>query len=94
MGWFSCHVLSATRYAAATDRNLKVHKLLGKCAHLVVEAERVVADLLRREDKVALSLLFALQDDLSARALDSVVDIERATRLNLWQQRTVSARVR
>jgi hypothetical protein len=40
-----------------TDSNLKVNKLLGERAHLVVEAELVFADLVCREDKVSLSLL-------------------------------------
>lgn len=34
--------------------------------------------MLRSEDKVALSLLFTLEDDLAIRALDEVIDIERS----------------
>jgi hypothetical protein len=47
-----------------TYSNLEVHHLLCKSAHLVVEAEPVFADIVRREDKVALSLLCAVEDDL------------------------------
>lgn len=69
----------------STNSNLEVDEFLGKCAHLVVEAERVLSNQLRSEDEVALSLFFALQDDLSAGTLDEVVDIKRATRLNLFR---------
>lgn len=69
--------------SAAAYRNLNVDKLLGKGAHLVAEAERVVAGLLGRKGKVALALLFARHDDLVVRGRDFVVDIERATGLDL-----------
>src|SRR5699024_8260371 len=65
----------------ATNRNVKVDVFLGKRAHLVVEAERVLAGLLGRKDKVAAPLLFALENDLATRALDDVVDIKRTARL-------------
>lgn len=71
--------------AATTNSNLEVDEFLGKCAHLVVEAERVVSNQLRSEDEVALPLFFALQDDLSTGTLDEVVDIKRTTRLNLYR---------
>jgi hypothetical protein len=64
---------------ATTNSNLEIDKFLRKCAHLVVEAERVLPDQLRSEDKVALSLFFALQDDLSTGTFDEVVDIKRTT---------------
>ena len=70
----------------ATNRNVKVDVFLGKRAHLVVEAERVLAGLLGRKDKVAAPLLFALENDLATRALDDVVDIKRTARLDLqWE---------
>lgn len=47
-----------------TYRNLKVDHLLGECAHLVVEAEAVLARVVRREDEVALSLFYAIENDL------------------------------
>lgn len=67
-----------------THRNLEIHHLLGKCRHLVVEAELVLADALRRENKVALSLLRPVYDDLVARRGDGEVDIERTTGLDLY----------
>lgn len=75
----SLNVVFVKYWAATTNSNLEVDVFLRKCAHLVVEAERVISNQLRSEDEVALSLLFALQDDLSTGALDEVVDIKRAT---------------
>lgn len=60
-------------------RNLKVDELVGDGAHLVVEAELVVTDLVAGEDEVALALLLALGDDLARRGVDLEVDIERAS---------------
>jgi hypothetical protein len=65
------------------DGNLKVDILLGKGAHLVVKAERVVTNHVGREDKVALPLLLAVHDDLAIGTLNNVVDIERTSRLDL-----------
>lgn len=64
-------------------RDFKINKLLGKCAHIVIKAESVLARLFRGEDEVALSLLLRAHDDLVAGTDDAVVHIERATRLNL-----------
>lgn len=58
------------------DGDLKVDKLLGEGAHLVVEAERVCAGLLSGEDEIALAFLLGLEDDLAAGGFDDVVDIE------------------
>ena len=66
--------------------NLKVNHLLRVCAHVVVEAELVLADLVGGEDKVALALLLALHDGLGAGASHIIVDIERAAGLNLRGQ--------
>lgn len=63
--------------------DLKVDVFLGKGAHLVAEAERVVTGFLRSKGKVTLTLLFALKDNLAVRSLNNVVDIERATGLDL-----------
>lgn len=62
-----------------THRNLEVDELVGDGAHLVVEAKLVVADLVAGEDKVALTLLLALGDDLPRRGVDLEVNIERAS---------------
>lgn len=74
-----------------TNGNLEINKLLGECAHLVVEAERVLANLVRREDEVALTLLFAVQDDLLVGGLHNIVDIERTTGLHLDEKSARSA---
>lgn len=66
-----------------TYGDLEVDKLFGKGAHLVVEAERVGAGLLRGENKVSLPLLLARENNLAVRALNLVIDIERAARLHL-----------
>ncbi len=67
-------------------RNLKVDKLLGVGAHLVVEAELVLAGVPRREDKVALPLLLAVHDVPPIGARDAVVDVEGAAGLHLQRQ--------
>ena len=59
-----------------TNGNLKVDKLLRVSAHFVVEAKFVVADLVSREDEVALTLLFPVQNDLIPWTGDIVVYIE------------------
>lgn len=68
--------------------DFKINKLLGKCAHIVVKAESVLARLFRREDKVALSLLLRAHDDPISRTDNAVVDIERAPRLDLLKEYT------
>ena len=69
--------------ARGTYRDLKVHELLCPGAHLVVEAEPVLADIIRREHKITLLLLLALQNDTFLRSHDFVIDIEGSTGLNL-----------
>ena len=64
-------------------RNLKINIFIRKSRHLVIEAEPVLADRLRCEDIITLTLLAPLQDDLLSWADDGVVDIERAARLDL-----------
>ena len=63
--------------------DFKVDKLLCKCAHLVIEAESVFSRLARSEDEVALSLLFPIHDDLVPRSHDLIIDVERASCLDL-----------
>ncbi len=75
---------ACVRVCVCTDRNLKVHHLLGKRRHLVVEAERILARLVGREDKVALALLLAVHDLLVAGALDGVVHVKRTASLDLY----------
>lgn len=59
-------------------RNLKVDKLVGVGAHLVVEAELVLAGFLRSEDKVSLPLLLPIHDVPPIRTRDPEVDVEGA----------------
>lgn len=63
--------------------NLKVDKLVGHGTHLVVEAKRVIADLIAGKDKVALTLLCALSYNLARRGSHLEIDIERTSRLHL-----------
>ena len=60
-----------------TDRNLEVDEFLGERAHLVVEAELVLARHSRGEDKVSLPLLLSLQNYLAEWPSHLIVDIER-----------------
>lgn len=76
-------VAGRTRERRRTYGNLKVDELLGECAHLVAEAERVLAGCLGGKGKVALALLFALHNDLAHGAFDNVVNVKRATGLHL-----------
>ncbi len=66
-----------------TYANLEVDVFVRVRAHLVAEAELVLARVGGREDVVALSLVQALEDDLAGGAGHIVVDVERAARLNL-----------
>lgn len=64
-----------------TYSDFKINELLSKSAHLVVEAETVLADLVGCEYKVALALLCAVEDDLllaaiGARTDNRVVDVK------------------
>lgn len=66
-------------------RDFKINKLLGKSAHIVIKAESILACLFRGEHKVPLSLLLRAHDNLVPGTDDAVVDVERATRLNLLE---------
>jgi hypothetical protein len=76
-------MISAGEKGNETYGNLEIDKLFGKCAHLVAEAKRVLANLLRCKSKIALALLFALHNDLALGSLDNVVNIKRTAGLNL-----------
>jgi hypothetical protein len=67
----------------STYRNLKIYHLLRKSAHLIIKAEPILAHIIRRKHKVALSLLRAVEDDLVRGARDRVVDVEGAAGLDL-----------
>lgn len=63
--------------------NFKVYRLIGKRGHFIAEAEAVLAQVVRREDELALPLLVALGDDPLARGVNLVVDVERPAVLYL-----------
>ena len=65
-----------TRRLQKTYGNLEIYHLLCECAHLVAEAEAVLAHVIGREDKVALALLVAVENKLVGRTDNLVIDIE------------------
>jgi hypothetical protein len=71
----------ATRFAL--DHNVKVDELVREGGHVVLEAEGVLADGVRRQDVVALSLALAVQQHLLVRVLDVKVNVEAAAGLDL-----------
>lgn len=71
----------ATRYATHSD--LKVHKLLGESAHLVVKAESIFSNIVGREDEVALAFLLTIHNYSFIGSDDLIVNIERASCLDL-----------
>lgn len=83
-GYLGCSCLFV--FAGVTYSNLEVNHLLGESRHLIVEAERVFTVALGSEDVVTLSFLRTVQDDLAAWCSHGVVNIEGATRLNLFQK--------
>jgi hypothetical protein len=66
-----------------TYSDLEINKFLSEGTHLIVEAESVFARLASCEDKVALSLLLSIHDDLLIGTHNLVIDIERSSRLDL-----------
>lgn len=72
------------RLQQTTYGNLKVHHLLRKGAHLVVEAEAVFANIVCGEYKVTLALLCAIENESVSGADDGIIDIERTTGLYLF----------
>ena len=72
------------RRKAQTYSDLEIHHLLRKSTHLIIETEAVLARVIRREHKIPLSLLAPFQHELVVRPDNRVVDIERATGLDLF----------
>lgn len=64
-------------------RNFKIHRLLRKCAHVIIETKPVFALLFRRKDKIPLSLLGRFHNDLAIRGDDAVIEVKRSTGLDL-----------
>ena len=73
-----------------TYRNLKIHIFLSKSAHIVVEAEGIVANQVGCKDEVSLAFFLAIKNDFASRPFHNVVDIERAPRLDLRRQNVSS----
>lgn len=69
--------------AGTTYGNLEIHHLLSERRHIVIKAECVFASGQGREDKVALSFLGAILDNLAAGRGHGEIDIEGAARLDL-----------
>jgi len=68
-------------------RDFKIHHLLRPGAHLVVEAEAVLARLFCREDGVELPLFTVLHYYLVVGTHHAVVDVEGAAGLHLYRAR-------
>jgi len=66
-----------------TYSDLKIHSFIRYRTHAVVEAERILAHVVRREDEVALALFLAVDYCLVAGADHAVVDVEGAAGLYL-----------
>ena len=92
--WVSSHVhgdgegglkgiLGGRRGGGTTHRDLKIHHLFRKRAHLVVEAYSILADFLSREHEIPLPLFFIRHDHSVAGASHAVVYIEGAAGLDL-----------
>ena len=63
--------------------DLKVYHFIGSGVALIAETESVLSGVLRREDKVALSLFRVSQDNPVMGSHDFIVDLKLAAGLNL-----------
>ena len=59
-----------------TYGNFKVHQLLCKRAHLVVEAEAVISNIACSEHEVTLALPCAIKNNLISRTGNYVIDVK------------------
>jgi hypothetical protein len=69
--------------SGTTYSDLEIHHLLRERRHLIVEAEPVLSNIIRREHEVALTFLCPIKYHLLSGSIYNVVDIEGATRLDL-----------
>ena len=76
------HVLAGCK-GEGTNSNLEIDKLLCKSTHLVIEAESIFAHICRCEDKVSLSFLLPIHNNLVLWSHNLVINIERTTCLDL-----------
>jgi hypothetical protein len=63
--------------------DLKIYHFIWSGVTLIAETESILSGILRREDKVALSLFRVFQDDPVIGSHDFIVDLKLAARLNL-----------
>lgn len=82
-----CWNSRVTRKRRGAYGDFKVDQLLCESAHLVVEAEAVLADFIGCEDEVTLSFLGSVEDDFLLPAIGSwadnrIINVERTTSLN------------
>lgn len=73
-----CRLCGRDRSRLALDHDVKVDHLFGEGAHVVREAERVLARLLGGEDVVALSFALAVDHDHVGRVRHGPVNVERS----------------
>jgi len=66
-----------------TYSDLEIHHLFRERRHLIVEAEPVLSNIIRREHKVALALLCPIKYHLLRGSVHNVVDIEGPAGLDL-----------
>ena len=66
----------------ALDHDVDVDEFVGKCAHIVLEAEGVFPDSVGREDIVSLALALYIEDDLITRLLYLKVNVKLSSVLN------------
>lgn len=63
--------------------NIKIHHLIRKSAHLIIETKHIIPRFLGREDKIALPFFGAFEDCFARRTTYDVVDVEGAAALHL-----------
>jgi hypothetical protein len=64
------------RIIPVTDHDVKVDKLFCNGRHIVLKAERILSQVVRRQYIVALSLLLPVQDDHVPGVFHVEIDIE------------------
>lgn len=64
-------------------RNLKIHCLLRKRAHIIIETKPIFALLFSREDKIPLALFGRFHDDLAIRGDHAVIEVKGPAGLDL-----------
>jgi len=76
-------ILLASQLPTTTYGDLEVHHLVRERRHFIVEAESVLARVLRSEDEITLSFFLSFHYFLVIWSIYRVIDIERAAGLDL-----------